>query len=95
MPNKAKAAFSLGRLIMTRGVNQLVQAGRLDPLTYLRRHASRDWGELCHEDQRLNDHSMDNAGRLMSSYPVSPTLTLWIITEWDRSVTTLLLPSEY
>ncbi len=91
----ANAVFPLGRLFMTRGVHEIVQQGGLNPILYLSRHASGDWGDLCAEDKRLNDQSVNGKGRLLSSYEVTPTLKIWIITEWDRSVTTVLLPSEY
>jgi len=80
---------------MTAGVNDLVQRGALNPVPYLRRHLDGDWGDLCDEDRRSNDVALKNGDRLFSSYRVSDDLKLWIITEWDRSVTTLLLPSEY
>ncbi len=86
---------SLGRTVMTRGVRALVEAGSLNPLSYLHRHQSGDWGDLCDDDTRLNNAALKHGDRLMSSYKVSEALTLWIITECDRSVTTLLLPSEY
>ena len=50
---------------------------------------------MCAADKQLNDQSVKGDGRLFSSYEVNEQLKLWIITEWDRSVTTLLLPSEY
>ena len=87
--------FKLGRLIMTAGVDALIREGRLNPLPYLRRHLRADWGELSGEDRHQNDAALESGERLLSSYQVAPDLTLWIITEWDRSVTTLLLPSEY
>ena len=87
--------FRAGQLVMTAGVNDLVQRGALNPVPYLRRHLDGDWGDLCDEDRRSNDAALKNGDRLFSSYQVAPDLKLWIITEWDRSVTTLLLPSEY
>jgi hypothetical protein len=88
--------FRAGQLVMTAGVNDLVQRGALDPVPYLRRHLDGDWGDLCSEDNRQNDAALKSGeDRLLSSYQVTPTLKLWIITEWDRSVTTLLLPDEY
>ena len=54
------------------------------------------WGDLDEDDRRSNDAALASGeARLLSSYQVDPDLKLWIITEWDRSVTTLLLPSEY
>ena len=87
--------FRAGQLVMTAGVNDLVKRGALNPVPYLRRHLDGDWGDLCDEDRRSNDAALKNGDRLFSSYRITPDLKLWIITEWDRSVTTLLLPSEY
>lgn len=89
--------FTLGQVVTTQGViglleeNQLPQT-RLSEL--LTRHISGDWGNVPKEDKELNDSSLDHGGRLMSSYTVA-NQTIWIITEWDRSYTTLMLPSEY
>lgn len=87
--------FRAGQLVMTAGVNDLVQRGALNPAPYLQRHLNGDWGDLCDEDRRSNDAALKNGDRLFSSYRITPDLKLWIITEWDRSVTTLLLPDKY
>jgi hypothetical protein len=85
-----------GEIIMTAGVDDLVQQGRLNPNQYLRRHLGGDWGDLDEGDRRQNDAALASGGvRLFSSYQVDRGLQLWIITESDRSVTTLLLPDEY
>ena len=92
----SQARFSPGQAVMTIGVDTLVQQGRLNPSPFLRRHLSGDWGDLSDDDRQLNDAALKSGeDRLFSSYQVAPDLKLWIITEWDRSVTTLLLPSEY
>ena len=92
----SQARFSPGQLVMTIGVDDLVRQGRLNPTPYLRRHLHGDWGDLSDDDRQLNDAALKSGeDRLFSSYQVTPNLKLWIITEWDRSVTTLLLPSEY
>tara|TARA_R110001599_G_scaffold56410_5_gene156054 strand:+ start:6909 stop:7202 length:294 start_codon:yes stop_codon:yes gene_type:complete len=87
--------FQAGKVLMTQGVNDLIQRGVINPAPYLQRHLNGDWGDLCGDDKQLNDEALTSEGRLMSSYDVGPDIRLWIITEWDRSVTTLLLPSEY
>jgi len=92
----SQARFSPGQVVMTTGVDELVRQSRLNPTPYLRRHLHGDWGDLSGDDRRLNDAALASGeDRLFSSYQVTPNLKLWIITEWDRSVTTLLLPSEY
>jgi hypothetical protein len=88
--------FSSGQVIMTCGVEDLARQGRLNPALYLRRHLNGDWGDLSNHDKRQNNAALKSGeDRLFSSYQVNPDLKLWIITEWDRSVTTLLLPNEY
>lgn len=94
-PARLEVMFPLGGIVMTEGVHELVVTGQLNPLPWLMRHAQCDWGDLCDADRRRNDCGVDHGGRLVSSYAVTPQLKLWIITECDRSVTTLLLPSEY
>ena len=92
----SQARFDSGQIVVTIGINALIEEGRLDPVPYLYRHLSGDWGDLDDGDRRLNDTALQSGDdRLFSSYQVTPDLKLWIITEWDRSVTTLLLPSEY
>tara|TARA_A100001391_G_scaffold65342_2_gene40962 strand:- start:2468 stop:2761 length:294 start_codon:yes stop_codon:yes gene_type:complete len=87
--------FPAGDIVMTQGVSDLIQRGALNPSPYLQRHLAGDWGDLCDEDRRTNDAALKHDDRLFSSYQVTPALKLWIITEWNRSVTTLLLPDEY
>jgi hypothetical protein len=65
------------------------------PLEFLSRHLRADWGDLCHDDKTENELRLKYGFRLMSSYLVTDTEKLWVITEADRSVTTLLLPVEY
>ena len=87
--------FPLGVVVATPGVTRLDQGGTLNACKYLARHAIGDWGDLCHEDWQFNQRSLACGGRLMSSYRVNDQLKIWIVTESDRSCTTLILPSEY
>ncbi|MGR0116431.1 hypothetical protein [Ralstonia pseudosolanacearum] len=90
------ARFSPGRVVVSTGINALIQKGRLNPGPYLARHLCGDWGDLDDGDRQLNEAALrSGTDRLVSSYDIAPDLTLWIITESDRSVTTLLMPSEY
>ncbi len=84
----------LGRIVATPGALQLLQDAAEDPFGYLARHASGDWGELDAQDRRENERSLKHGWRVLSSYPVGEK-TIWVITEADRSVTTILLPQEY
>ena len=89
--------FSLGMIVVTRGVNDRVAVDTsfsLFVLESLKRHAKGDWGELSTEDKKENDFSLDKHLRLLSSYQ-HKDIKIWIITEADRSVTTVLFPSEY
>ena len=89
--------FPLGRIVWTMGVNDRVAVDTLFAkfvIDSLKRHANCDWGDLSVEDKKENDFSLDKHLRLLSSYQYNDT-KIWIITEADRSVTTILFPSEY
>ena len=93
-----KAKFALGQLVMTRGVNDRVAGdGKFAKFAIesLKRHASGDWGDLCEEDKLENEFSLDKRLRLFSAYNGEGLPKIWIITEADRSVTTILFPEEY
>jgi hypothetical protein len=89
--------FPLGRVLMTRGVSELASGGVFDPLELVRRHVTCDWGDICSNDKSLNDAALlpSSQARVHSAYNVADKVTIWIITEHDRSATTLLLPTEY
>jgi len=88
--------FPLGRIVMTRGVQAALFNQGLNPVKFLDRHASGDWGDLDEGDKQMNDRAVKHGDdRIFSSYKVGDELTVWVITEADRSVTTLLLPEEY
>jgi hypothetical protein len=90
-----KARFQLGQLVATqRALSALEQAGQ-SPLDFIRRHISGDWGDLCEDDKRENEFSVDKDLRIFSAYHTTKGEKLWIITEADRSATTILLPGEY
>jgi hypothetical protein len=84
----------LGRVVATPGALILLSEAGEDAFDYLARHATGDWGELCTFDRRQNEVALRNGYRILSSYPVGEC-RIWIITEADRSVTTVLLPEEY
>jgi hypothetical protein len=72
-----------------------LEAAGQHPFLFLARHARGDWGELCPADMRANDRALREGDRLLSAYKTSTGERLWVITEADRSATTILLPSEY
>lgn len=85
----------LGTIVATLGaLRALTDAGET-AATLLSRHERGDWGDLCAEDRDANRRALVLGYRLLSNYPLSTGARIWIITEADRSVTTLLLPSEY
>ena len=87
-------AIELGQVVITQGVQSLADFPSLKITDLLHRHASGDWGNLDEEDAAANDHAILNKERILSSYLLAGE-KVWIITEWDRSVTTILLPKEY
>jgi hypothetical protein len=89
-----RAPLPLGRVVATPGaLRVLMEAGR-HPFTYLARHATGDWGDLCTFDRRKNEIALRHGYRIFSSYD-APAGRVWTITEADRSITTILLPEEY
>jgi hypothetical protein len=89
-----RAPLPLGRVVATPGALKLLMEADRQPFDYLARHASGDWGELCKYDRRQNEVALRDGYRVFSSYDM-PAGRVWIITEADRSVTTILLPEEY
>lgn len=89
--------FPLGKTVLTRNAKDLLDANGIDPLPYLMRHANGDWSEMCHEDQVTNRNAIRDGFRVFSSYklPTEEEQNVWIITEADRSSTTILLPEDY
>lgn len=95
-----KQRFELGQLVSTKAVHERMQKD-LEFKYFcgksLERHRLCDWGDLCESDKKLNNIALDTGERLMSAYVFNEETDekIWIITERDRSVTTILFPSEY
>jgi hypothetical protein len=88
-----RAPLPLGRVVATpRALRVFMEAGGR-PFDLLARHATGDWGELCAFDRRQNQVALREGYRVLSSYPVGREC-VWVITEADRSGTTILLPEE-
>lgn len=90
--------FNPGTIVMTRGVYDLIADNEefaMHAQLSLARHVQGDWGEVCDGDRVTNEEALRDDYRLLSVYKKEGSPTLWIITEWDRSVTTLLFPDEY
>ena len=92
--------LDLGTTVVTAGVDEWLRRNNAIPsfalLPYINRHRNGDWGNLCAEDTKTNEHAVKHGERVMSVYNDGPyDKKIWIITEWDRSVTTILFPSEY
>jgi hypothetical protein len=89
--------FGLGRIVMTDGIETLLATHEADIgvlSLLLARHQTGDWGDLDDEDTRENDLSVKDGFHILSSYRLDHE-KVWVMTEADRSVTTVLLPSEY
>ena len=89
------AKFLLGQIVATPGaLTALLQADQ-EATEFLSRHQHGDWGDVPPEDKKENDFSVLNNFRILSAYTLTTGVTIWIITESDRSVTTILLPQDY
>lgn len=87
------AVFRLGRIVST--PNALQSLTRKDILVGIQRHQAGDWGELTAPDWEANDRALTQGGRILSAYNAANGTKFWIITEADRSTTTVLLPEDY
>ena len=89
------ARFALGQTVITPGAEEALQIAGQTASEFLRRHMAGDWGELSDNDLKENELSLEQGFRLLSCYQTTKGERLWIITEADRSATTILLPIEY
>jgi hypothetical protein len=86
--------FDLGRLLATTASLDHLELHRTSPIELVERHLRGDWGDVCMGDRCLNDDALRDGSRLLSAYIVAG-LKLYVITQADRSYTTILLASEY
>jgi hypothetical protein len=93
--NRLLARFPLGRVVATPGALRVLEEANQNAFEFLAKHQAGDWGELCEEDIRENEFSVLNGFRILSAYRTRNDVKIWVITEADRSATTLLLPEEY
>jgi len=93
---KGNPPFALGQTVSTPGALDALTAAGVPARDLLDRHCTGDWGDLCDDDKQENDLSVQQGFRILSAYSLPRTgVKVWIITEADRSVTTILLPDEY
>ena len=88
----ANAKFPLGELVITANADATLDAAEVRE--GIARHAAGDWGRVCPEDAALNEAALREGDRLLSVYGGGDG-TFWVITEADRSVTTVLMPEDY
>ena len=104
LTTQALPLFELGELCYTPGAQAVLERYQVNPFQLLTRHVTGDWGDVCPEDAQANKEALQEGSRVLSSYLLPPPLSegetlasakVWIITEADQSVTTILLPEEY
>lgn len=93
LPQIRRVRVSLGQTVITANAASALKDE--DVLIALHRHSTGDWGHLCPEDRTANEGALVNGTRLLSSYRSKTGIAFWIITEADRSLTTVLLPVDY
>ncbi len=87
--------FPLGGVVATPGALRALEKAEQLPAEFLDRHVNGDWGDVPEDDKQENEFSVEHGFRILSAYTTSAGDRIWIITEADRSATTILLPSEY
>ncbi len=92
---QTKVLFPLGEIYLTIGAREALEEANQLPNEFLVRHQSGDWGIVCEDDKRENELSVKEGFRILSVYKTEKGEKIWVITEWDRESTTVLLPSEY
>ena len=93
MFNAEQFKFNVNQVVVTRAAAEVLNGTQI--YCGLQLHQLGKWGDICEEDRQANDDALLNEGRLMSVYKAGDETVFWIITEWDRSVTTVLLPEDY
>ena len=93
--NSIGQTFPLGHIVATPGALAALQAAGQQPHEFLSRHMHADWGDIPEEDKQENELSLHDGFRILSAYHTRLGEKVWIISEADRSATTMLLPSEY
>ncbi len=92
---QSSVLFPLGEIYLTIGAREALEESNQTPNEFLAKHQSGNYGDICKDDWEENDLSLKEGFRILSSYKTSKDVKLWLITEADRSATTLLLPEEY
>jgi hypothetical protein len=87
--------FRMGQVCITPAAQAAFEKNGEKIIHFLSRHHGCDWGEVDEEDKAMNVWAVENAARLFSAYRLGDGTAFWIITEADRSVTTILLPADY
>ncbi len=87
--------FALGQIVATPGAIVALEFNGISALSLLQRHYRGDYGELCEEDKQANEFAIVNGERILSVYTLADGQRLYIVTERDRSVTTILAVDEY
>jgi len=93
--NESAILFPLGSVYLTVGAREALTESNQEPFEFLQKHQQGDWGEVCKDDAKENELSVREGFRILSAYRTAKGEKIWIITEADRSSTTILLPSEY
>jgi hypothetical protein len=85
----------LGQVTATPGAIQTLEESGQTPEFFLERHQTGDWGHVCDADRQSNEEAIQLGGRILSAYRTLKGANLWVVTEADRTVTTILTPEEY
>ena len=92
--NTTNSKFPLGQIVITKNALGVLDNGSVNK-TFLTKYINCDWGELCEEDKKLNDEALIHGDRILAAYRDANGTKFWIITEHDRSCTTILMPEDY
>lgn len=87
--------FMLGRVFVTPAALDALDGAAIPAILLLMRHVCGDWGDVCEADRQQNELALKSGARLLSSYTIKVDQHVWIITEADRSITTVLMPDDY
>ena len=87
--------FSVGQTVATPAALSAIEEAEQTPDIFIRRHQGGDWGDVCKDDAEANELALKDGSRLFSVYHTAKKIKLYVITEWDRSATTICLPEDY